>query len=70
MFIGLGFYLGSFYDLDSHRPIGFGVGPIPFNEIRRYGLDLDLDEDMIDDLLFHVRALDGAFLDYHKSKNK
>lgn len=60
---GFEFYNGAFYELGTSRPIGMGVGPIPFTAIveyfKIYGTQ---DEDDFDEFLYVMRRMDSTFL--------
>ncbi len=66
---GLQFYLHAFYELESERPVGIDIGPIPRSAVKDYALELEMDADEFDDLYFHIRALDVTFLK-HRAKKK
>ncbi|ESQ83256.1 hypothetical protein AEAC466_13470 [Asticcacaulis sp. AC466] len=57
-------FLQAFWEVSHDRPVGFGVGPVPFGAIdrwaRRYGID---DADDFDDLVGAIRVMDGVYLD-------
>jgi hypothetical protein len=65
---GLEFYLAAFYELESSRPMGLDVGPIPWTALQDYALSLGLDDEEQDDLKHHVRALDVAYLKHRAKK--
>lgn len=60
--LGLSLYLSAFFDLDSQRPQGFGLGRIPWLAIREYAAFYELDEEQTDCLLFFIQAMDVAHL--------
>lgn len=68
--LGLHFYMLAFNDLESERPVGMDVGPIPRSAMRDYAIELDLTDEEFDDLYHHVRALDIAYLKHRAKKNK
>lgn len=57
---GLQFYLDAFRSLRSDRPIGMGVGPIPWSSIERYATRHNLDNDELDTLETHIRGMETA----------
>lgn len=67
---GLQFYLGAFYDLDSCRQAGFDIGPIPITAIMLYGQLVGCEGEDYDDLINHVRALDGVYMEHMRKKQK
>lgn len=62
-------YLGAWLDLSTCRDIGFGEGPIPWNDAEAYGASLGLDEEEMFDFHYHIRALDTMYFK-HRSKKK
>ena len=67
----LGFYYNAFWELDSSRNTLAPIrGPIPWNAIYQYCLLLRLSEEMIEDMIYHVRELDNAYLNYQDKKGK
>lgn len=57
----------AFWDLDSERSFGMGLGPIPRSKILAYAVEMELDQEGESDLLFLIRAMDNWHL---KSQNK
>lgn len=68
--IGLELFINAFFDLDSERQAGFSVGPIPWSKTREYGEAYKFDEDLIEDLMYFVKALDNAHMKRLERKNK
>ncbi|MFZ1074804.1 MAG: hypothetical protein WAN50_00290 [Minisyncoccia bacterium] len=64
------FYYDAFWELDSERQIGMGVGPIPWSSIMLYASFCCLDEFQTEQLLYFIRAMDKVYLQYHSDKNK
>jgi len=65
----LSFYLTAFFDLSSHRPLGFGgEGAIPTMAVFEYGRWFDFTLDELEDLLFYVRRLDNVYLEHINKK--
>ena len=63
--------LGSVVVEDSSRNTLAPIrGPIPWNAIYQYCLLLRLSEEMIEDMIYHVRELDNAYLSYQDKKGK
>lgn len=61
---GLGLYYEAFCRLDSCRPIGMSLGPIPWNYIDDYCDRTTVDGDQRDAMHHHVRAMDNAYLKF------
>ncbi|QBQ71183.1 tail chaperonin [Shewanella phage S0112] len=55
----------AFYDLNSCRQIGMGLGPIPWTAIIQYAEHYGLDQDVTEPFVDIVCTMDQAFLDYH-----
>lgn len=66
--MGLVFYLEAFFDLDSERSQGMGLGRIPWASVARYATYYELDDEQSDLLLYFIKALDSAHLDRIKEK--
>lgn len=67
---GLELYLSSFFELNSCRQIGFGEGPIPWTAIFDYCERLGIIGDQRDDMFYHIRSLDNAYLEHLSSNRK
>lgn len=67
---GLQLYMGAFLDLNTDRPTGWGPTQIPFSAIMAYADVYQIEGEQREDLLYFVRGMDAAFLDYHSKKNK
>ena len=59
---GLELYFDAFNELNMDRPIGMTEGRIPRRDIIDYCKELDLSEEETEDLLYHIRGLDGVYL--------
>lgn len=66
--LGMDLYFTAFAELSSCRPVGMGMGAIPWTSMIDYAKAYEFDDEQREDLFFFVRALDKAFLDYHKEK--
>lgn len=64
---GLELYMRAWYDLDSTRSIGLGVGPIPWNATQEYCLSLGLNAEQGEKMHHLVREMDKIYLD-HQNK--
>lgn len=60
--IGLELFLNAFFDLDGERQAGFSIGPIPWSKIKEYCTAYGFDEDLSEDLMYFVKALDNAHM--------
>ncbi len=58
------FYLSAFWDLNTCRVNGFGLGPIPWDKVNTYALTARLDEDLIRPFIRIIRAMDTAYIDW------
>lgn len=67
---GLEFYLGAFFDLNSERSVGMDLGPIPWRAVHEYGQWLRLTDEELEDLHYHVKALDEAYIEHQREKRK
>lgn len=63
-------YYEAFTELSTCRLQGFGVGPIPWTAIDRYGERHGFLGEGFEYLVRMVRALDDAFLAYSQKKAK
>lgn len=70
LFIGLELYFQAFTELNTCRSTGWSVGPIPSWCIDEFADRLNLTCDETEDLHYHIRTMDKAFLDYMSRKNK
>lgn len=70
LFIGLELYLDAFWDLNSTRTSGWGLGPVPWSAINDFASTFELDEFQRDDLHYYVRVLDNAYIEHYSKKGK
>lgn len=70
LWLGLEFFYSAFLDLNTCRPSGWNLGPIPWSAIADYANAMDVIGEQRDDLFFFVRSLDSAYLEYHEVKAK
>lgn len=63
---GLKQYVDAFWELHTCRSVfGLGiVGPIPWTAVNEYAIRNGYEGEEFDDLLYHLRSLDEAYLDY------
>lgn len=62
--LGLGFFYKAFQELSSERL----EGPIPGSAIRSFCRDEDVTGELADDVMYHIRNLDNALLEYRRKK--
>lgn len=67
---GLNLYLQAFFDLDSERSQGFGLGRIPWLAIKQYAMYYELDIEQTDCLIHFIRAMDAAHLKRVEANSK
>lgn len=63
---GLDFFLQAFFDLDSERAVGFGLGRIPWHSIRQYADEFELEGEYRESLFFFIHRMDTAYLNNTK----
>lgn len=68
--MGLGLYYNAYWELTSCRASGWGIGPIPWSAILEYARFFEFSEEQEEDLLYYVRMMDNAYLDYKRSKEE
>lgn len=67
----LHFHWSAFWDLNTDRPVGMGVGPIPFGAIDRYADRYGIaDIDEFDAFRELIRAMDDAYLSWSAKRRK
>lgn len=67
---GLALFYVAFADLTTDRSVGMAEGPIPWSSIVRYAGIYGFDDDLREDLLYLVRAMDRAYLKYRRDEAK
>lgn len=68
--LGLGLYLGAFFELDSERSHAFGPTSIPFTSIVNYARAFDFDDEQAEDLVYYIRKMDEVNLKRVAEKQK
>lgn len=68
LLLGLQLFYMAFLDLSSSRLMGMEEGYIPWGAIQEYGCHLELSEDQMEDLHYHVFHLDQARASHSKRK--
>lgn len=66
--LGLELYYGAFFDLNSCRPVGMEEGPIRWIDIHDYCDRLEIVGDQRDDMHYHIRSMDNAFLEWKRAQ--
>lgn len=67
---GLEWFYDAFTDLSSTRPVGMGVGHIPWTAIDRWAVRNEVDGEDFDDLVYMMREMDAEFFDLQDKKAK
>ena len=63
--LGLEFAYQAFWELTTCRPVGFGVGAIPWSAIREYALAYGVDEEEdFSEFTLLIRAMDRVYVDH------
>jgi len=70
LWMGLELFFGAFLDLDGDRPSGWDIRPIPYLIMVDYCAAYNIVDEQREDLLYLVRAMDRAYIDHQKKKNK
>lgn len=65
----LTFYLQAYLELETERPVGFGLYRIPWHSIMQYGEYYQLTEDEADRLLFFIRQIDNAIINKYQAEH-
>lgn len=65
--LGLQLYYDAFFELNTCRTVGMGLGPIPWTAVIDYARAFEFDDEQTDSLIYFVREMDAAFL---AQKNK
>jgi hypothetical protein len=58
----------AFWDLHSCRQIGSAEGPIPWTAIYMYCEQYEMYGEQREEVFYHVKKLDGVYLDHVASK--
>lgn len=70
LWMGLELFYHAFFDLNTCRPVGMALCPIPWLCMRDYARTFEFDEDQEERLYYFIRQMDDAFLQYHDKKAK
>lgn len=68
--LGLELYYGAFFDLHTCRPLGMAEGAIRWMDIHDYCDRLGVSEDQREDMHYHIRVMDNAYLEWRGKKVK
>lgn len=68
LWFGLNLFYTAFMDLTSCRTLGYAQGPIPWLAIHEYCEAHGIEDELREDMFYHVARLDKAYLDW-SSKN-
>ena len=66
--LGLELFYLSWEELSTCRSSGFGLGPIPWLAVNDYCLTYEIEDDQREDMFYHVRQLDDAYLKFQDKK--
>lgn len=66
--LGLDLFYIAFMDLTTCRAMGMVEGPIPWTAVQSYCDELLLEGDQRDDMFYHIREMDGAYLKHKSGK--
>jgi len=55
------FYLDAWFDLDTCREVGMGLGPIPWTAIIDYAREYELQKWHKDIFVSHIKKMDAAY---------
>ena len=60
------FYIKSFWDLNTCRPVGMDIGSIPWTAIIKYADWYRLEKDVADAFVDIIRSMDEEFICYQR----
>ena len=63
------FIFQAFWELDTCRSLGFGIGPIPWTAINKYADVHGLEQDLIEPFTEVIRRMDTAYIERVKPKD-
>lgn len=67
---GAGMWWQCFTDLQSDRPMGMGLGPVPWSSIDQWARRYSIPDDEFAVLAHVIRRLDAEWLVMHAEKDK
>lgn len=65
---GLEYYIDAFQELNSCRPQGFGIAPIPFTAIHQYCTLYEIED--TDEFLYLIRRMDNTLLSLESDRKE
>ena len=63
--LGLELYFDAFAELNTCRSVSWSAGPIPWSVVQDYGTTFGFEAEELEDLHYHIRKMDQAFLSHH-----
>ena len=66
---GLDLYLQAFLDLNADRQAGMTIMPIPWTSIFAYAKAYGLSAEQTEDLIYHIRYMDDAYMEKMRPQN-
>lgn len=63
--LGLELYWQAFWELNTCRPAGWGLAPIPWSVMNDYATTFDFDDDQRESLFDYIMRMDKAYRDHH-----
>lgn len=64
------FYLHAFWELDTCRAFGMGIGPIPWTTMVTYAQFHQLDDDVAQAFVQVIREMDAVYLAWEAERIK
>ncbi len=68
--LGSQLFMTAFHALTSSRSHGLEMGPIPWGAIQDWCDRNDIEGEQREDVMYHVRSLDNAYLEECRKKAK
>jgi hypothetical protein len=70
LWMGLELFYTAFMDLTTCRPLGMSEGPIPWTAIVQYCDRNGIEDEQREDMFFHLRSMDTAYLKHRADTSK
>lgn len=70
MYDGDEFFITSFWSLNRSRPVGFGIGYIPWHLILEYGRVANLEGELLQQFIEILMEMDNGFVKWHADKSE
>lgn len=67
---GLEYFYQCFFEIAGDRPVGMGVGPLPYMLLRTYGIAKGESEDELDDFIYLLREMDREYCAYNQERTE